>query len=93
MNIENRTTVILALLASLFAISALPEAGGQSPPPNAQAVGHQDPDETEEEKEKKKKKKQQEEQKKQPDSATGESPELSDPFGELSPTAPPAEAP
>ncbi len=34
-----------------------------------------------------------EEQKKQPDSATGESPELSDPFGGLSPTDPAAGAP
>ena len=64
MNTDNRTFVFMALIVGLLAITALPEAGGQSPPPQAQAVGQQDQEETEEEKEKKKKKKQQEEQQK-----------------------------
>ena len=54
MNSDNRTFAFMALLAGLLAITALPEAGGQSPPPQAQAVGQQDEEETEEEKEKKK---------------------------------------
>jgi hypothetical protein len=48
MNTENRNFVFMALLVGLLAITALPQAGGQSPPPNAQAVGQQDQEETEE---------------------------------------------